>query len=461
MPFIPHTESDIKSMLKTIGVDSIETLFEEVPENIRVHGLTDVADGINELDMTKLIKRITAEDSLDLNFIGAGAYQHHIPAAVWEITGRGEYLTSYTPYQAEASQGNLQLIFEFQTMIASLCGMEVSNASMYDGASALSEAILMAVRANRKAKSKKILIADTIHPHYVKVIHAITQYQNIEIVQIDFNAKKGFTGVEQLAEYDNDQFAAVVIPQPNFIGQLTEVDAITNWAHAHGALVIGMVNPTTLALINSPGDWGSIGADIVCGEGQPLGIPLASGGPYFGFMACKMKYVRQLPGRIVGKTTDEDGRDGYTLTLQAREQHIRRSKATSNICTNQGLMVTAATIYMSLLGPEGLKNVAIKSHQNTVKLVEYLSNIKGVKCVYPSNYLYEVVIELSVEAKFALEALSHHGIQGGYDMSVMNDCCKNLMLVCATEIFDDIDLQKYASALESVLTVVVQPEVLV
>ncbi len=451
MPFVPHTKTDIKSMLETIGVDSVENLFDEVPKNIRVEGLPDVADGINELQMTKLIKKMTAKDTVDMNFIGAGAYQHHIPAAVWDITARGEFYTAYTPYQAEASQGSLQLIYEFQTMIASLCGMEVSNASMYDGASALAESILMAVRANKKMKSKKILIADVIHPNYIKVIQSMTRYQNIELVQIDFDLASGKTVFEQLQKFDNIDFAAVVIPQPNFMGQLTEVDDITNWAHEKNAMVIGVVNPTMLALMKPPGIWGEQGADIVCGEGQPLGVPLSSGGPYFGFMTCKMKYVRQLPGRIVGKTTDEEGKEGFTLTLQAREQHIRRSKATSNICTNQGLMVTAATIYMSLLGPEGLKNVAIASHQNTIKLANYLSQIEGVKSLYTENLLYETVIELPVPVKEVLAALVKQGIQGGYDLSNVHEGYENKLLVCATEIFDEDDLQHYAKALESVL----------
>src|SRR3569623_3567168 len=326
--------------------------------------------------------RSAAADDGTLCFIGAGAYEHHIPAAVWEITTRGEYYTAYTPYQAEASQGTLQLMYEYQTMMAGLTGMDVSTASLYAGASALAAAVLLAVRANRHSRSKRILMPRTVHPHYRKVVHAIVHNQGIELVEVPYDTKTGRISPASLEKFAGDDYAALVIPQPNFFGALDEVDALSDWAHAHNVFVSGVVNPTSLALLSPPGEWGAKGADIACGEGQPLGAPLSSGGPYFGFLCCRQEWVRQLPGRIVRRTVDRDGKPGFTLTLQAREQHIRRSKATSNICTNQGLVVPAATIYMSLLGAEGLERVAAASHATTVRLKEKLLVLLGLVVVF-------------------------------------------------------------------------------
>ncbi|HMV12465.1 MAG TPA: aminomethyl-transferring glycine dehydrogenase subunit GcvPA, partial [Nitrosomonas sp.] len=345
MPFIPHTEEDIAEMLAKIGANSIEELFDEIPPALKSGKLTRVPAGLTEMEITRLMLERAQADGFYSNFIGAGAYEHHIPAAVWQITTRGEFYSSYTPYQAEASQGTLQLLYEFQTMMASLTGMDVSNASLYDGASALAEAALMAVRQHKT--SRRILIPKTAHPNYRKVLRAIVSNQQIEVVEVPFCEESGQVLVEQIEQFGQEEFAALVIPQPNFFGVLEQVDALTNWAHQKNALVIAVVNPMSLALLTPPGEWGDRGADIAVGEGQPLGIPLSSGGPYFGFMTCKDELVRQMPGRIIGRTVDLDNKPGFVLTLQAREQHIRRSKATSNICTNQGLMVTAATIYMS------------------------------------------------------------------------------------------------------------------
>ncbi|WP_372878037.1 aminomethyl-transferring glycine dehydrogenase subunit GcvPA, partial [Pseudomonas sp.] len=337
MPFIPHTETDIRDMLGAIGADSIEALFDEIPASLRCGGLQAIPQGLSEMAVTRLMHERAAEDGQPLCFIGAGAYEHHIPAAVWEITTRGEFYSAYTPYQAEASQGTLQLIYEYQTMMCGLTGMEVSNASMYDGASALAEAVLMAVRANRKSKSARVLLPASVHPFYRQVAQNIVEGQNIQLETLPFCTQAGTTLVDSLKRFEGEDITALVIPQPNFFGCLEAVDALTDWAHAQGALAIAVVNPLALALLRPPGEWGSgdeKGADICVGDGQPLGAPLSSGGPYFGFMTCKQQYVRQMPGRIVGRTVDLDGKPGFALTLQAREQHIRRSKATSNICTN-------------------------------------------------------------------------------------------------------------------------------
>ena len=303
MPFIPHTEEDISAMLASIGAATIDDLFDEIPPSLISTGLKQVPPGMNEMDVTRLMLERAEADGRYLNFIGAGAYEHHIPAAVWQITTRGEFYSSYTPYQAEASQGTLQLLYEYQTMMASLTGMDVSNASMYDGASALAEAALMAVRSHKS--SRRILIPATVHPIYRRVVRAIVANQGIDVIELPYSQQSGQTSLDALDEFGKEEFAALVIPQPNFFGVLEDVDALTDWAHSKNALAIGVVNPTALAVLTPPGEWGEKGADIAVGEGQPLGIPLSSGGPYFGFMACKQTLVRQMPGRIIGRTTDQ------------------------------------------------------------------------------------------------------------------------------------------------------------
>ncbi|MGM0594704.1 MAG: aminomethyl-transferring glycine dehydrogenase subunit GcvPA [Pseudomonadota bacterium] len=450
MPFIPHTEDDVKAMLAAIGVGSIEALFDEIPAELRADGLTHVPAGISEMAVGRLMHQRAAADGQPLCFIGAGAYEHHIPAAVWEIVTRGEFYSAYTPYQAEASQGTLQLVYEFQTMIAGLTALDAANASLYDGASALAEAVLMAVRANRKSKSKRILMPRSVHPDYRKVVHTIVRNQGIELVELPLS-EAGHTDPASLAPYAGEDFAALVVPQPNFFGVLEEVDALTDWAHANGALVIGLVNPTALALLTAPGEWGEKGADIACGEGQPLGAPLASGGPYFGFMACRQAHVRQMPGRIVGRTVDLDGKSGFTLTLQAREQHIRRSKATSNICTNQGLLAAAATVYMALLGPTGLERVAAASHNNTRRLVQRLSAIDGVEQAFERPFFHEALLRIHRPVDEVLQALADRGLLGGHAVARDYPELEGGLLVCATETKSEADIDHYAGELERIL----------
>lgn len=447
MPFIPHTEEDIQAMLASIGANSIEDLFDEIPAALRSGKLTRVPEGMSEMEISRLMQERAEADGRYLNFIGAGAYEHHIPAAVWQIATRGEFYSAYTPYQAEASQGTLQLIYEYQTMMSSLTGMDISNASLYDGASALAEAVLMAVRAHKSARC--ILMPKTVHPVYRKVVHTTVKNQGIELVELDYDLKHGVISTDLSSD---TEFAALVIPHPNFFGKLEEVDALTDWAHSKGALVIGVVNPVSLALITPPGEWGTKGADIAVGEGQPLGAPLSSGGPYYGFMACKTALVRQMPGRIVGRTIDLEGKQGFTLTLQAREQHIRRSKATSNICTNQGLVVAASTIHMALLGPDGLERVAATSHANTLALMNKLTTIEGVEAVFEGPGFHEAVIRISSPAGDVLRALKAQGILGGYDLSADYPELGQAILVCATETKTEADLQKYAEQLERILS---------
>jgi len=451
MAFIPHTQKDVEEMLAAIGVSSIEQLFEEIPANLRVKSLAGVPDALNEMEIGRLMTDRARIDGRPLSFLGAGAYEHHIPSAVWAITTRGEFYSAYTPYQAEASQGTLQMIYEYQTMIASLTGMAVSNASMYDGGSALAEAALMAVRANRKSKSQRILVPTAVHPHYRKVTHATAGNQGLRFEDVPYSQEKGSTLLESLSKYEGEDITALVIQQPNFFGVLEDVDQLTDWARSRGIFVIAVVNPTSLALLKPPGQWGAGGADIVIGEGQPLGVPLSSGGPYFGFMTARIEHVRQMPGRIVGRTVDLNGQEGFALTLQAREQHIRRGKATSNICTNQGLLMTAATIYMSLLGPQGLERVAAASHARTRDLLAALSRVKGVRVAFDSPYFHEAVVVLDRPVAPVLRSLGNRGILGGYDLSESYPELGHALLVCATETKTQADIETFAGSLSEVM----------
>ncbi len=437
-------------MLASIGAKNIDALFDEIPAALRTGKLNAVPEGMNEMQVTRLMQERAAQDVAMLNFIGAGAYEHHIPAAVWQIATRGEFYSAYTPYQAEASQGTLQLLYEYQTMIASLTGMDVSNASMYDGASGLAEAILMAVRAHKS--SRKVILPATVSPLYRSAVRSIVKLQNIELVEIPFDAAMGTIDLKALQQHAGSDIAALVIPQPNFFGALEDVDALTAWAHAQGALSIALVNPLTLAVLKAPGNWADKGADIAVGDGQPLGSPLSSGGPYFGFMCCKQALVRQMPGRIIGRTVDMDGKQGFTLTLQAREQHIRRAKATSNICSNQGLMVTAATIHMALLGVDGLRRVAAASHANTQALLKLASAVSGVKLSFSSTNFHEVVLQLPKPSAAVLVSMAEQGVLGGFDLQPHYPRLGNAILVCATETKTDEDLQRYVDALRHALS---------
>ena len=416
-------------MLATIGAGSIDALFDEIPDRLTVAGVPGVGPGLSEAQVTRLMLDRSDRDGRPLCFVGAGAYDHYIPAAVWEIATRGEFYSAYTPYQAEASQGTLQLIYEFQSMMASLTGLQISNASLYDGATAFAEACLMAVRANRKSRSRRVLTTRGLSPACRAVARALLGGQGIELVELPI--ENGRTRLAALGELAGEDFAALAIQQPSFLG---------------------VCNPALLALLKPPGAWGAAGADIACGEGQPLGIPLSSGGPYFGYMVCREALVRQMPGRIVGRTVDVDGRPGFTLTLQAREQHIRRSKATSNICTNQGLMVTAATIFMAIMGAEGLRRVAAQCHANTRELVAALSRLPGVSVAF-EPYVHEAVLRFDRPVAPLLEALSAQGILGGLDLSADYPELGDAILVCATEMRTAADIDLYAQALGQLLAV--------
>ncbi len=453
MPFIPHTEDDVKAMLKSLDASSIQTLFDEIPSSLTFDGFHTIPQGINEMTMLKTAEKLASHNQTGHCFMGAGSYDHHIPAAVWSIASRGEFLTAYTPYQAEASQGTLQLLYEFQTLIAELTGMDVANASLYDGASSLAEAVLMAARLNRAQQTHRILVPDSLHPHYRETLKTIVCNQHIEIISLPFDIKTGTTPLSALEAYQHEDITALIIPQPNFFGCLEEVDTFSDFAHQKGIISIACVNPVALGLLKPPSEWGQQGVDIVCGEGQPFGVPMASGGPYFGFLSTQLRHVRQMPGRLIGCTVDKEGKRGFSLTLQAREQHIRRAKATSNICTNQGLLVTAATIHMCLLGPQGLMNVAKASHLHTKALIHALTSIPGVTHVFKETpYFHEAVIQLPCTARQAIDALSKENILPGLDLATYHPDFPNTLLVCATEKYGDDEIEAYRQCLSEFLS---------
>jgi len=449
VPFIPHTDDDVRAMLAELGAASIEQLFDEIPKQLRAGSLDEIPPGLSELEVLQLMSERARSDGRPLCFIGAGAYEHYIPSAVWSSITRGELYSAYTPYQAEASQGTLQICYEYQSMMASLTGMEVSNASLYEGATAVAEACLMAVRANRRSKSARILMPRSVHPHYRRVAATESVNQGVKFEELAFDAGGGH--LSALGERAGEDITALVIQQPNFFGVLEDVDALTDWAHARGALVIAVVNPIALALLKPPGAWGARGADIVVGDGQPLGCPLSGGGPYFGFMTTRLEYVRQMPGRIIGRTVDLDGRPGFTLTLQAREQHIRRSKATSNICTNQGLLMMAGTLYLALMGAEGLERVARACMARTAELVAALTAVSGVRAALTRPHFHEAVLKLDRPVAPVLQALTARGIEGGFDLSEEFPELGAALLVCATEIKSSADIQRYAAVLSETL----------
>ncbi len=463
MPFIPHTDADVAEMLAAIGVPDVESLFDEIPSALRSGQFTTVGDGLPEMEVLRRLGERARQDEAGPCFLGAGSYDHHVPAAVWDIAGRGEFMTAYTPYQAEASQGTLQLIYEFQTMMSELTGMDVCNASVYDGGSGLAEAVLMAVRANRRGArgdgSRVVAVAGNAHPLYVAATRTIVRNQGIEIVTLP-HGEDGLIDPDALSRLPAPP-TAVVLQQPNFFGLLDNVDQLTDRAHEVGALVVACVNPVSLALLKPPCLWGKRGeggeggkggergADIVCGDGQPLGVPMASGGPSFGFICTRRRLVRQLPGRIVGRTEDLDGRPGFTLTLQAREQHIRRAKATSNICTNQGLLVTAATVYMSLLGPAGLRNVAAACHARTLELVRAL---ELPRC-FEGPFFHECVLDVGRPADEVVTALAERGVVAGLALGTYFPELAHGLLVCATEKRTGEEMRRFAQALAEVRNV--------
>jgi len=448
MPFIPHTPEDIRGMLEVLGVSSVDALFDEIPQALNRENYSGTDTGLSEIEMIRLMQGRAETDGRYLSFLGGGAYEHHIPAAVWQVAAR--YGSGDMHDHAEASQGTLQLMYEYQTMMASLTGLDISNDSVYDTASAVAEAVLMAVRAHKGAR--RILMAATINPHYRAVVKTIVSQQNIEIINLPYDTDSGKIGLASLSKFENQKFAAVIIGQPNYFGVLESVDQISDWAHQHGALTIGVVNPVALAILKPPGQWGIDGADIAVGEGQPLGIPVSNGGPYFGFMCCKQNLLSQMPGCIVGRTLDRDGQAVYTLMSQTRAQLVRHCDVAQNICANQGVVVAAATIHMALLGPAGLARAAAASHKNILLFVERLLSIDGVEKAFPSPVFHECVLRTSVPAMQILRALKAQGILGGIDLSKDYPELGQSVLVCTTEIKVPDDFERYAGHLERIFS---------
>ena len=429
--FIPHTQDETEAMLKAVGVKKLADLFTDVPEKYRFPKL-DLPEAITEMEaLTELKEYAGSNETVDdlVCFLGAGAYNHYIPAAVDSLLRRSEFYTAYTPYQPEIAQGTLQSIFEFQSLIANLTGMEVANASHYDGATATAEAGVMAYH-NFRGKRGKILFSEAIHPQYKEVLCSyLCGYEDIHI-ESGSSKQDPLAAPDSLIPQIDGNTALVLVQYPDFFGRVYDLTALANKAHEQGALLGVIANPTALGLFKAPGEFG---ADIVVGEGQPLGIPLSFGGPYLGFFATRKEYARKISGRLVGETVDGQGRKGYVLTLTAREQHIRREKATSNICTNQGLMSLAATIYLSLLGKHGFRQVASLCYQKAHYAAEKLGKLKGYNLVPNTPFFHEFVLQCPRPVAEINDMLLDQGFLGGYDLSKDFPTLKNQMLLAVTE----------------------------
>ncbi|MFQ5825404.1 MAG: aminomethyl-transferring glycine dehydrogenase subunit GcvPA [bacterium] len=428
MPFIPNTDEDRKAMLKTIGVDSFEELISNIPENLRVIGELNLPKPLSEYEVVKELKSIAEKNNHTqefISFLGGGAYDHYIPAAVDHIISRPEFFTAYTPYQPEVSQGTLQTIYEYQTMICELTGMDASNASMYDGGSALAEATLVAISETGR---NQVLVSKALHPNYIKIIRTYCKGQGFEVTEIDL--ADGTTNLKDLKEKISDKTAAVIIQHPNFLGILEEMQEFSDITHKFGALFISFNDPISLGILTPPGEYG---ADIVIGEGQCLGNSLNFGGPYLGIFAVKENLIRRMPGRIAGATVDRQGRRGFVLTLQTREQHIRREKATSNICTNQALNALAATVYLALLGKQGIKEVAMQCLQKSHYLAGQISRLDGYRLKYNQPFFKEFVVETPIPPQQIIDALLKKRIIAGINLHDYEFGLDSCLLIAVTE----------------------------
>jgi len=447
MAYVPNTPDDLRVMLGAIGLDSLEQLFAMIPSELRLGRPLDVPPALSELELTARVgAALEQNEGADRKvcFLGGGAYDHFIPAVVDNLAGRGEFYTAYTPYQAEASQGTLQATFEYQTMIAQLTGLDVSNASLYDGGSATAEAMLMALALTRRFG--QVVVAETVHPEYRQILGTFLEHLEPKLVTVA--ADKGRVAAEQFAAHLTDQTAAVIVQYPSFFGQLEDVRGIVQAAHARGALAIVIVDPLTLGVLNRPADYG---ADIVVAEGQSLGIPLSYGGPYLGIMACREEYVRKMPGRIVGETTDRNGNRCWVLTLQTREQHIRREKATSNICTNQGLLALRASIYLAVMGPSGLRRAAELSTRKAHYAADRLAAVPGVSLAFPGQYFKEFVVRVKKPVKAVLAEVGRLGYHGGIDLGRWYPGLDGCILIAVTEKRTKQEIDGLAKAYEQAI----------
>ncbi len=446
-PYIPHTKDDEQRMLETIGVNSIDDLFSDIPEDMRFNKALDLNTSMSELEVSNYLSKLSRTNTTidDLTcFLGAGAYDHYIPSIVSHILSRSEFYTSYTPYQAEISQGTLQYIFEYQTLICDLTEMDVSNASLYDGGTAIAEAAFM---ASDIARRNKIVVSKTVNPQYRQVLKTYAHLQKLEIVEIE--DLEGETNLEELKKNVDDKTAAVIVQSPNFFGVIEDMEAIEKIAHSQKkTLLIASVDPISLGILKTPGE---LGVDIAVGEGQALGIPLSFGGPYLGFIATSKKHMRKLPGRIVGESLDADGKRAFVLTLQAREQHIRREKATSNICSNQGINTLAATVYLTTLGKEGLREVATQTTQKAHYALKEITKSGKYKPLFDKPFFKEFVVTSETDADKVNEKLLEENILGGYSLEKDYPQYKNGILYAVTEKRTKEEIDKLSSVLEGII----------
>jgi glycine dehydrogenase subunit 1 len=443
MPYITNTDAQRAEMLSQIGLKA-EDLFGEIPKELLCGGLK-LPEGLSEQEVRTRLAGLASKNYIHLTcFLGGGFYDHFIPSAVYALAGRSEFYTAYTPYQPEISQGTLQAIYEFQSMICRLTEMEASNASMYDGGTALYEAMMMALRVTGR---NKVIMDDSVNPIYRVMIHSYTRNLNIELIETS-NAD-GLANREAILAVLDDKTAAVMVQNPNFFGCIDDVSDLAEAAHQKGALLIASCYPLSLGILKTPGE---MGVDIVTGEGQSLGLPMSFGGPYLGFMATRKQYVRQLPGRIVGQTTDKQGRRGFVLTLQTREQHIRRDKATSNICSNEALCALTALIYVSLLGKDGLKQTAQLCADKASYAYQRLTAIPGVKPRFHAKWVFnEIVLDLPCEASGVIGKLIEKGYAAGFPLSRYYKGMDNSILIAVTEKRTKQEIGMLAEELEAIL----------
>ena len=445
MTYSPHTAADREAMLEAIGAAAVDDLFDDIPSAVRAGSWT-VPPSLPEQSVRAELSRLAGRNRIpEVSFLGAGVYRHLVPAVVGEVIGRPEFATAYTPYQPEVSQGTLQSIYEFQSLICELTGMEVASASHYDGATATAEAALMACRLTRR---HRVAVSAGVNPDYRRVLETYCSGPGVEVLTVPIDLSEGGTGTTDPSAAESlldDSVACLIAAQPSFHGQLEPMDELGQAAHAVGALFVAIVEPTSLALLTAPGDYG---ADIVTAEGQPLGIPPSFGGPYVGLMAARMSSVRQMPGRLVGATRDVQGRLGYVLTLQAREQHIRREKAASNICTNQALMALAATAYLTAVGPEGLREVAELSMLQTRHVAAAIEGAGLGRRRFNGPYFAEVAV-IVPDAARRHAALAERGIVAGYLTERDDAALRDTLLLAATELTTDDDVARLVDALEA------------